>query len=127
MPPEVVDLNQLLSDEFLYRIKDRGFVVKKWVPQVTVLNHESLGGFVTHCGWNSVLEATRAGVPMDGKVAAEEVEKRVRQLMESKVGKIVKEVVKARKEDAARAMSEGGSSRVALAKLVESWKTTRHL
>lgn len=62
-----------------------------------------------------------------GKWQLRKVEKRVRQLMGSEEGKIVREVVKARKDDAARAMSEGGSSRVALAKLVESWQTTRHL
>jgi hypothetical protein len=43
---------------------DRGFVIPGWAPQTLVLNHPSVGGFVTHCGWNSVLEAVSAGVPM---------------------------------------------------------------
>ncbi|OMO66963.1 UDP-glucuronosyl/UDP-glucosyltransferase [Corchorus olitorius] len=56
------DLNVLLPEGFLERTKDRGLVVKSWAPQVAVLNHDSVGGFVTHCGWNSVLEAVTAGV-----------------------------------------------------------------
>ena len=59
-----VDLDALMPEGFLERTKDRGMVVKSWAPQVAVLNHPSVGGFVTHCGWNSVLEAVVAGVPM---------------------------------------------------------------
>ncbi|CAM0952069.1 unnamed protein product [Alopecurus aequalis] len=42
----------------------RGFVARGWAPQTLILDHLALGGFVTHCGWNSVLEAVSAGVPM---------------------------------------------------------------
>lgn len=66
LPPPDPDLDVLLPEGFLDRTKDRGLVVKKWAPQVVVLNHKSIGGFVTHCGWNSVLEAVCAGVPMVG-------------------------------------------------------------
>ena len=59
-----VDLDALMPEGFLERTKDRGMVVKSWAPQVAVLNHPSVGGFVTHCGWNSMLEAVVAGVPM---------------------------------------------------------------
>jgi hypothetical protein len=62
-PPEP-DLDTLLPEGFLARTKDRGLVVKSWAPQRHVLAHVSVGGFVTHCGWNSVLEAVMAGVPM---------------------------------------------------------------
>ncbi|KAI7754496.1 hypothetical protein M8C21_012821 [Ambrosia artemisiifolia] len=151
LPPPEPDLDVLLSEGFLERTKDRGIVVKKWAPQVAILNHKSVGGFVTHCGWNSILEAVCAGVPMvawplyaeqkfnkavlttdmklalpmneseGGMVTAMEVEKRVRQLMEGDEGKVVREVAMARKEEAEMALSDGGSSHAALSKLVASW------
>ncbi|KAL7254133.1 hypothetical protein ACSBR1_008519 [Camellia fascicularis] len=146
------DLDLLLPDGFLDRTKQRGFVVKSWAPQVAVLKHDSVGGFVTHCGWNSVLEAVCAGVPMvawplyaeqrinrvllveemklalsmneseGGFVTADEIEKRVSELMESEKGKTVRDRVKVASEGARAAMSEDGSSQAALAKLVGSWK-----
>ncbi|XP_054789363.1 UDP-glycosyltransferase 88A1-like [Prosopis cineraria] len=146
------DLDSLLTEGFLDRTRERAMVVKKWAPQVAVLNHGSVGGFVTHCGWNSVLEAVVAGVPMvawplyaeqrlnrmvmveelkialwmheeeGGVVTAEEVEERVRELMESEIGEIVRKRVGIAKEEAEAAIREGGSSRVALANFFESWK-----
>jgi hypothetical protein len=56
----------LLPEGFLARTADRGLVVtaSSWVPQVEVLRHASTGAFLSHCGWNSTLEAVGAGVPM---------------------------------------------------------------
>ncbi|KAL0400675.1 UNVERIFIED_CONTAM: UDP-glycosyltransferase 88B1 [Sesamum latifolium] len=152
LPPPEPDLDSLLPAGFLDRTKDRGLVLKSWAPQVAVLNHESVGGFVTHCGWNSVLEAVCAGVPMvawplyaeqkmnrvvlvedmkvalrmevaeDDFVAAEEVERRVRELMESEKGREIRNVVEEMSVEAKGAMREGGSSIAALAKLLDSWK-----
>ncbi|CAL5052414.1 unnamed protein product [Urochloa decumbens] len=44
--------------------RGRGRVIRGWAPQVAALRHRAVGWFVTHCGWNSVLEAVAAGVPM---------------------------------------------------------------
>jgi UDP:flavonoid glycosyltransferase YjiC (YdhE family) len=45
------------------QISDRGFIVP-WCSQIEVLSNPAIGGFLTHCGWNSVLESMRIGVPM---------------------------------------------------------------
>ena len=46
------------------KAKGKGLIIKGWAPQVLILDHESVGGFVTHCGWNSVLEGVSGGVGM---------------------------------------------------------------
>ncbi|XP_061995645.1 anthocyanidin 3-O-glucosyltransferase 2 [Rosa rugosa] len=50
-------------DEYISKAELNGMVVP-WVPQPQVLAHGSVGAFVTHCGWNSVLESVAGGVPM---------------------------------------------------------------
>ncbi|KAM7486393.1 hypothetical protein LguiA_002402 [Lonicera macranthoides] len=58
------ELEKIMPDGFFERTKDKGLVLTSWVPQAEILDHQSIGGFVTHCGWNSVIEAVSKGVPM---------------------------------------------------------------
>jgi len=52
--------------EFEERMKEsnKGYIIWDWAPQLLILDHPATGGFVTHCGWNSVLECVNAGLPM---------------------------------------------------------------
>ncbi|XP_037456771.1 hydroquinone glucosyltransferase-like [Triticum dicoccoides] len=53
-----------LPEGFVERTKGTGLLVPLWAPQVEILNHVAVGGFMSHGGWNSTLESVAAGVPM---------------------------------------------------------------
>jgi coniferyl-alcohol glucosyltransferase len=58
------EIQKQLPEGFLERIKNVGMLVQEWAPQVNVLKHPSIGCFISHCGWGSVLESLTHGVPI---------------------------------------------------------------
>ncbi|MED6197100.1 hypothetical protein PIB30_053540 [Stylosanthes scabra] len=58
------DGDEWLPEGFEERMEGKGLIIRGWAPQVLILEHQAIGAFVTHCGWNSALEAVTAGVPM---------------------------------------------------------------
>uniref|UniRef100_A0A0V0I3Z4 Putative flavanone 7-O-glucoside 2''-O-beta-L-rhamnosyltransferase-like n=1 Tax=Solanum chacoense TaxID=4108 RepID=A0A0V0I3Z4_SOLCH len=61
---EEVEIEEALPKGFVNRVGDRGRVFKGWAPQAKILEHLSIGGFVSHCGWSSVMESMKYGVPI---------------------------------------------------------------
>ncbi|KAJ4759039.1 UDP-glycosyltransferase 89B1 [Rhynchospora pubera] len=57
-------LSSVIPEGFEEKTKGKGLVIRGWAPQVEILHHPAVGSFLTHSGWNSVLEGVMAGVTL---------------------------------------------------------------
>ncbi|GMH26716.1 hypothetical protein Nepgr_028559 [Nepenthes gracilis] len=140
-----------LPEGFLERTKGLGMVVPSWAPQVQILSHGSTGGFLSHCGWNSVLESIVNGVPIiawplfaeqrlnavelttdlkvalrvqpneDGVVERRQISECIKRLMASEEGKMLRERMTALRLAATTAFAEDGSSTKKISELADIW------
>eukprot|EP01018_Ginkgo_biloba_P027944 Gb_33582 [translate_table: standard] len=62
--PQVLDASTSLPPGFESRTRDRGLVVEGWANQMQILSHLSTGAFMSHCGWNSLMEGMSLGIPL---------------------------------------------------------------
>ncbi|XP_042503180.1 putative UDP-rhamnose:rhamnosyltransferase 1 [Macadamia integrifolia] len=61
-----VDILPMLPSGFVSRTQGQGIMIicLGWAPQRRISEHPSVGVFLTHCGWSSVIEALAVGCPL---------------------------------------------------------------
>ncbi|KAJ0040247.1 hypothetical protein Pint_27712 [Pistacia integerrima] len=78
-----------LPDGFEEQTKGRGVVCTSWAPQVKILAHDSVGGFLSHSGWSSVVEALQFGRALVLLTCFADQGLIAKQLAEKKIGYVV--------------------------------------
>ncbi|KAL5714363.1 hypothetical protein ACHQM5_016336 [Ranunculus cassubicifolius] len=63
-PIGVDDKASVFPPGFEDRVKNRAYVTLDWVPQLNILAHPSIGGFLSHSGWSSIVEGLAFGLTM---------------------------------------------------------------